>query len=220
MKIVCISDTHLQHLKMPILIPDGDVLIHAGDATMQGTLPEVRAFSEWFGNLPHKHKIFVAGNHDWSFQMDRSRAIRALPIGCIYLEDSEAEIEGVRFWGSPWQPWFFNWAFNLPRGDALVAHWDRIPEHTDVLITHSPPYRYGDWVQRGENVGCEDLLAAVERIRPRLHVFGHIHDGYGRMDNGRTEFINACLLDEKYNVVHAPIVVEIESVQAASTGAR
>lgn len=217
MRLVCISDTHLRHMRDPITVPAGDVLIHCGDATMQGTLREIKAFADWFGALPHKHKIFVAGNHDWSFQMDRSRAIRALPIGCIYLEDSEAEIEGVRFWGSPWQPWFMSWAFNLPRGEALKAHWDKIPDHTDVLITHSPPYGYGDWVG-GENVGCEDLLAAVRRVRPTLHVYGHIHGAYGQMDDGRTEYVNCSICDERYEPMNKAVVFDLAAPSTCSAG--
>lgn len=208
MRIVCISDTHNRHLISPIAIPDGDVLIHAGDATMQGQLPEVRAFGEWFGALPHKHKLFVAGNHDWGFQMDRKRALAALP-DCNYLEDSRVVIDGVKFWGSPWQPWFMHWAFNLPRGEALRAHWNLIPLDTDVLITHSPPLCIGDYVDRGENVGCEDMLEAVQRIRPKLHVFGHVHDGYGVYERDGTRFINAAICDEKYRPVNAPIVVDL-----------
>lgn len=208
MRLVCISDTHNMHLKWPISIPDGDVLIHAGDATMQGQLPEVRAFSEWFGDLPHKRKVFVPGNHDWGFQMDRKRARTALPE-CDHLEDCGVVIDGVTFWGSPWQPWFMHWAFNLPRGADLRKHWDLIPQATDVLITHSPPLGIGDWVDRGENVGCEDLLEAVQRVKPKLHIFGHIHAGYGIYERGGTKFVNASLCDEQYRPLNAPIVIDL-----------
>ena len=207
MKIVCISDTHLRQVK----VPDGDVLIHAGDATFQGTANEIREFSKWFGTLPHKHKIFVAGNHDWGFQMQRSAAVGLLPAGCHYLEDSGVTIDGVRFWGSPWQPWFLSWAFNLPRGEALQKHWDLIPADTDVLVTHSPPYGIGDWVARGENVGCEDMMKAVERVKPKLHVFGHIHGGYGQYQPGETLFVNASVCDEGYNPTNPPVVVTVDS---------
>lgn len=210
MKVVCISDTHLMHLRQEIQVPDGDVLIHAGDATFKGDAHEIRAFRDWFGALPHEHKVFVAGNHDWGFQMQRSAAVGLLPAGCHYLEDSGVTIDGIKFWGSPWQPWFLSWAFNLPRGAALKKHWDMIPEGTDVLITHSPPYGVGDWVERGENVGCEEMLKAVERIKPRLHVFGHIHGGYGEYEIGKTRFVNASICDESYQPVNKPIVVEME----------
>lgn len=209
MRIVCISDTHNQQVKLPIAVPDGDVLIHAGDATLQGTLAEVRVFAEWFAALPHRRKIFVAGNHDWGFQMDRRRCLVALPINCDYLEDSGIEIDGVRFWGSPWQPWFMSWAFNLPRGPALKAHWDLIPDNTDVLVTHTPPLGVADDVARGESVGCEDMLAAINRVQPQLHVFGHIHSGYGVYQGGRTKFVNASICDERYAPVNAPIVVDL-----------
>lgn len=209
MKIVCISDTHLMHMRQPIDVPPGDVLIHAGDATFRGDGYEVQEFSRWFGALPHEHKIFVAGNHDWGFQMQRGAAVGLLPAGCHYLEDSGVTINGVRFWGSPWQPWFLSWAFNLPRGAALKAHWDLIPEGTDVLITHSPPHGIGDWVDRGEHVGCEEMLKAVRRIKPIFHIFGHIHGGYGIKKKGATTFINASICDEGYVPRNAPIVFDI-----------
>lgn len=209
MRLVCISDTHNQHAKRPIPVPDGDVLIHAGDATLQGTLAEIKFFGEWLRALPHKHKIFVAGNHDWGFQMDKKRSLAALPYGVKYLEDSGCEIDGLRFWGSPWQPWFMSWAFNLPRGEALKKHWDLIPDNTDILITHAPPLGIMDYVARDENVGCQDMLDAVIRIRPRFHIFGHIHSGYGRCESDGTTFINASLCDEQYVPSNPAIVIDV-----------
>jgi Icc-related predicted phosphoesterase len=205
------------HLRQPIAVPDGDVLIHAGDATFEGEAQEVRAFSAWFGALPHEHKIFVAGNHDFGFQFQRSAAVGLLPAGCHYLEDSGVEINGVRFWGSPWQPWFLSWAFNLPRGEALKKHWDLIPAGTDVLVTHSPPYGIHDWVESGEHVGCEEMLKAVRRVRPAFHVFGHIHGGYGIKTKNGTTFINASICDEGYQPVNAPIVFEIAAATLKET---
>lgn len=209
MRIVCISDTHLMHTKYRFDVPDGDVLIHAGDATFQGRSEEIRAFSTWFGRLPHKRKIFVAGNHDLGFQFAREEAISLLPKKCHYLEDSGVEIDGVKFWGSPWQPEFFNWAFNLPRGQELKKHWDLIPADTNVLITHSPPFGIGDWVERGEHVGCMDMLDAIRRVQPAVHVCGHIHGGYGRHRIQNMEFINASICNEAYQPVNAPFVVDL-----------
>jgi Icc-related predicted phosphoesterase len=209
MKLVCISDTHLMHMRHEIVVPDGDVLIHAGDATFKGTKDQVQSFAYWFDALPHKHKIFVAGNHDFGFQTHRSEAVALLPKGCHYLEDSGVEIDGVKFWGSPWQPWFLDWAFNLPRGEALKAHWDLIPDGTDVLITHSPPFGILDLVPRGENVGCDEMLKAVRRVKPYYHIFGHIHYGYGRERRNGTTFINAAICDEAYEPINKPVVVEV-----------
>jgi predicted phosphodiesterase len=216
LKIVCISDTHLMHLRHKIKVPPGDVLIHAGDATFQGSRSEIRAFSSWLSGLPHKHKVFVAGNHDWGFQINREDAINLLPKRCHYLEDSGVEIDGIKFWGSPWQPEFMGWAFNLPRGEPLRAHWDLIPDDVDVLVTHSPPYGIGDWVDRGEKVGCEEMRAAVARVQPRLHVFGHIHGQHGRYDTDKTIFINASTCDESYAPVNEAIVVEVSRSDCVS----
>ena len=206
MKLVCISDTHLRH---GFQVPDGDVLIHAGDATLGGAASEIREFSRWFGSLPHRQKVFVAGNHDFGFQEQRSAAVGLLPHGCHYLEDSGVTINGVKFWGSPWQPWFLSWAFNLPRGEALKAHWDLIPLDTDVLITHTPPHGILDLVPRGEYVGCEDMLKAVQRVNPKVHIFGHIHCGYGQERRNGTTFINAAICDEGYMPTNAPIVFDL-----------
>lgn len=206
MKIVCISDTHLQHRWNKIDVPDGDVLIHAGDGLSSGRYSELQIFQDWFLAFPHKHKIFVPGNHDWCFQTMFTAAAMGFPI---VLCDSGIEIEGLKFWGSPWQPEFYNWAFNLPRGQALKAKWDLIPNDTDVLITHGPPHGILDRTDRGEHVGCEDLTEALVRVRPKLHVFGHIHHGAGQFDSGSTIFVNASICDERYNPVNPPIAVDL-----------
>ena len=213
MKIVAVSDTHT--FEKDIVIPDGDVLIHAGDATIAGTYDEVKTFANWLHSQPHKHKIFVAGNHDWLFQREPSIA-RSLFVGVAhYLQDSSVEIEGVKFYGSPWQPEFCNWAFNLPRGLPLAKKWDLIPRDTDVLITHGPPYSVLDQSHpKGEELGCGELLNAVVWVRPQVHVFGHIHGGYGTHKDG-TLFVNASICDEAYHPVNAPIVFEVKAKQKA-----
>jgi Icc-related predicted phosphoesterase len=206
MRIVCISDTHTRHGKLTV--PDGDVLVHAGDFTGHGHENEVRRFDAWLGSLPHRHKVVIAGNHDFCFENDPIEA-RSWLQHCTYLEDSGVDIDGLKFWGSPWQPRFFDWAFNLDRGAALAAKWALIPADTDVLITHGPPYGILDKTSRQEPVGCMDLLDAIERIRPRLHVFGHIHEAYGIQERGRTRFVNASACDLRYAPVQAPIVVDL-----------
>lgn len=195
MHVVCISDTHCQTPTHGV--PDGDLIIHAGDATYRGTPYEIQQFGEWFGSLPHKHKIFVAGNHDWGFQTNRDSSVGLLPTGCHYLEDSGIQIEGINFWGSPWQPIFCNWAFNLPRA-ALHEHWDLVPDGTDVLITHSPPYKHLDLTPDAEHIGDRAMADMVYRIKPKYHVFGHIHWDYGVQQFQDTTFINASICDERY----------------------
>jgi len=213
MRLVLLSDTHC-HQRFPM--PGGDALVHAGDATGSGTLDQVREFLEWFAAQPHRHKILVAGNHDWLFQREpgeAARLVRRHP-GLVYLQDSGLELAGIRFWGSPWQPEFCAWAFNLPRrGEALRQVWNRIPPGTDVLVTHGPPYGILDQVGGGEHLGCEELRARLGVVRPRLHVFGHIHDSHGVARAGGTTYVNASVCDEGYRPVHPPVVVDVTAGQ-------
>lgn len=209
MRIVCISDTHGQLHKLPARIPDGDVLIVAGDICLGGTDVELQLFDEYLENLPHRHKLLVAGNHDWPLQEADSHQFFKLLESVIYLEDSGIEIDGLKFWGSPWQPEFCNWAFNLPRGRQLAEVWAQIPDDTDVLITHSPPYGILDRIDTGEHVGCEDLETALERVKPKLHIFGHIHEDYGMLTINGTTFVNASICDGRYQPINVPIVIDL-----------
>jgi Icc-related predicted phosphoesterase len=208
-KIVCLSDTH--NCREQISVPDGDVLIHAGDATIHGTIEEIVLFNEWFKKFPHPYKIFVAGNHDWLFEMNNRFARTLLDSSIHYLQDSSIEIENLKIYGSPWQPRFYDWAFNLTRGAELAEKWSLIPEGTDVLITHGPPFGILDEVSGRysvENVGCEELRKRVEIVRPRLHVFGHIHCGYGTAKHFGVKFVNASNCDETYEPTNAPVIID------------
>lgn len=210
LRIVCLSDTHNCHEQ--ISVPDGDILIHAGDATIRGTIDEIVFFNEWFANLPHPHKIFVAGNHDWLFETSNHLARTLLDSSIHYLQDSAIEIANLKIYGSPWQPRFFDWAFNLMRGAELAEKWELIPNDTDVLITHGPPFGILDEVQQRywiENTGCEELRKRVEAIRPKLHIFGHIHCGYGSIEKFDVEFVNASNCDENYEPTNPPIVLNL-----------
>lgn len=213
MKIVCISDTHTMHDR--VSLPEGDVLVHAGDSCGQGSFAELRRFAEWLRELPHEHKVVVAGNHDWSF-VRQPEAARLLveSRGVRYLQDSGTTINGVVFWGSPWQPEFCGWAFNLPRGKKLASRWRRIPSTTDVLITHGPPAGIRDYIapplEESDHLGCADLRKRVSRIRPQVHIFGHIHGGYGTETVNGTQFVNAAICNEGYWPGNAPIVVNVE----------
>jgi predicted phosphodiesterase len=194
MKIVCVSDTHNQHRGLEI--PEGDVLIHAGDATYQGLSHEVEDFLAWFASQPHPFKILIAGNHDWLFQR---------------------------------HPAFCDWAFNLARkGRALREAWNRIPMDTDILVTHGPAYGILDQVApeppggwhpdaiQPEHLGCEELLIRVRTIKPRLHVCGHIHGGYGIRKDKETTHVNASICDEGYRPVNAPIVLDLKNPKRSS----
>lgn len=207
-RFVCVSDTHAQSGACAMDVPAGDVLVHAGDFTVTGTLDECRRFGAFLARLPHRRKLVVPGNHDVTFDDDWygtgpdegrwrrfHRGYRQDPVACRaavadacprveLLLDSATTVDGLKVWGAPWQPSFSDWAFQADRGPALRAKWDAIPGDTDVLITHGPPAGVGDVVVtdegRREHVGCYDLLdAVVSRVRPAAHVFGHIHDGHG-----------------------------------------
>ena len=203
------SDTHERHARLPV--PDGDVFVHAGDFTMVGDLRKVAAFGTWVRALPHRMKLVIAGNHDRTFEDRLDAALRALGDGCdglTYLQDSGVTVDGVSFWGSPWQPWFYDWAFNLPRGPMIAAKWALIPPATDVLITHGPPMGTLDFVH-AEHVGCEDLRERVQTIRPKVHVFGHIHEGSGVITAQETTFVNASICDEDYQPTNPCRVADI-----------
>lgn len=216
MQLVILSDSHGLHEK--IRVPDGDTLIHCGDLTDDIGRAALREFLVWFNALPHANKIFIAGNHDMAFEKwpDLTQAmVKEIAPNCIYLQDSGCEIDGVKFWGSPYQPAFCNWAFNLPRGPELKRHWDMIPDDTDVLITHCPPFGILDVSGfDNEKLGCRDLYEAVLRVEPQVHCFGHIHHSYGTTklvhdDGFKTQMINAAICDERYKPTSSPFIYEI-----------
>ena len=175
---------------------------------MMGTLAQIGAFDRWLGTLPHPRKVVIAGNHDWGFERTPVKA-RSLLQHATYLEDELVTVDGVRIWGSPWQPWFYDWAFNLPRGPQIAAKWAMIPEGVDVLMTHGPPAGILDRTKNGEHVGCEDLRRELLRVRPKVHVFGHIHEGYGTLEQDGVRFVNASNCSERYRAVQAPIVFDL-----------
>ena len=213
-KIVCISDTHSQLHK--VKIPDGDILIHAGDLTSQGSVSDmVKAFQQ-LGRIRSRFKavVVVCGNHDW---LGETNPILVKQLGednnLIYLDHEARVVEGLRLFGSAYTPEFFSWAFNVPRGEALKKKWDAIPDDTDILVTHGPPYGILDFVEpnrfhpKGEHVGCEQLLLAVDRVQPRAHIFGHIHCASAKVQHGSTIFVNASICDEQYKTSNPARIV-------------
>ena len=216
-KITFISDTHTKHDKVNSFLPGGDILIHAGDLTGRGYLNEIDDFLKWFDKIDnYDTKIFIAGNHDFGFE-DNPNQIKSLLTGyktVDYLQDDlllvgKGDYEDmVKVWGTPWQPEFHNWAFNLPRGEKLKEKWDMIPANTDILITHGPPFGKLDYIPYdGKNVGCEELIKRVNEIKPKINVFGHIHEGYGYVFDGNTHFINAAVLNGRYEFQNKPVNV-------------
>ena len=227
---VCISDTHNQHEGLSL--PQGDVLLHAGDMTLHGSLREAEAFAAWWHARPHAQKVVVAGNHDFCFDADMAAehaAAAALlhrpEAGSHYLLDSGVRTHrgGFAVWGAPWQPKFWG-SFNLPvLGAAAAAKWALIPGGTDVVVTHGPAAGFLDFVPRvGRHVGCP-LLAQelLGRVRPAAHVCGHIHEGYGvawghtgwdeaAQRASSTAFVNAASCTLRYEPDNAPLVFTLQ----------
>lgn len=191
-RLVAMADTHGRH--RGLAVPEGDVLIHAGDLTARGTLPQLDDVAQWLRSLPHAHKLVIAGNHDFAFEEKPAEA-RALFSGLTYLQDELVEVSGLRVYGSPWQPWFHSWAFNLHRGAPIDEKWQLIPAGVDVLVTHGPPAGLGDRCWDGQRVGCEDLLRHLSRVKPKLHLFGHIHEDKGAWQHETTRVVNVTTSD-------------------------
>lgn len=208
MRITHISDTHNKHKQLDGKLPGGVLLIHSGDISSLGIKHEVESFIKWFDKQDYAHKVFVAGNHDMSF--DREILLRNklahfegrtewdtscsegkpdwlveildnLPNGMYYLENNSVKLEGINIWGSPVSPTFgYGWGFNKDRGHAINEVWNGIPIDTDIVITHGPIYGYNDRTQNtNENVGCSDLYHRLHEVKPHLHFAGHIHEGHG-----------------------------------------
>lgn len=201
MRILHISDTHNLHQNLQKL-PPADIIIHSGDMSMAGTGKEVMDFINWFTALKYKYKIFIAGNHDYCLEGKQQGVIQSfLPDNCYYLYNSGVTIGGVNFWGVPF---FFSDEVSGSYKQSIV----QIPKDTNILITHRPPFGILD---RANNItyGCLDLLQKVLEIKPRYHLFGHIHDAYGIQETRGTTFVNAALVDEGYRLLNKPLVFEI-----------
>lgn len=215
-RLVIISDTHGLHhgLKKFGELPDGDILIHGGDVSNIGEIHDINRFLSWFGGKNFDQKIFIAGNHDFGFERDRY-IINAMMDDNIknnitYLEDTDATIEGLKFWGSPITSPFMNWAFMM--GDNHRAKlWEIIPNDTDILITHGPPHDILDFSLYGsEHCGCKFLRSKVLDIKPIVHIFGHIHGEYGIHEENGILFINASTLNYRYDITNKPVVVDVD----------
>lgn len=216
MRVACISDTHLFHQTTKKEVVDKwmsalshcDAVVHAGDFTYKGTIEEIHCAAAWFRNLQPRIKIATLGNHDWLGEKNPTKC-REFFKGVHLLLDEGIEIEGKKFYGSPASPRFYDWAFNYDRGPVIRKVWDKIPSGLDMLITHGPAAGYGCYMDKGGGEGCHDLLRTIEEKKPRYHLCGHFHLGYGVRRNVHTTFINAALLNDKYQLAHHPIIVDI-----------
>ena len=212
-EIVVISDTHTMHkgLENKFNLPSGDIIIHCGDITGRGSEHTIHEFLKWYNNLNQfKYKIFIAGNHDTLFESYPFLAKNIINDykNIIYLEDSGIEIDNIKFWGTPVSRPFMNWAFNRPE-EKLKMHWKAIPDDTDIIITHSPPYKIMDYGPvTNDRTGSPSLYyEIINRIKPKFHLFGHIHNGYGIYKQDNITFINASNLNEDYKITNKPIKI-------------
>ncbi|XP_048238350.1 metallophosphoesterase domain-containing protein 1-like [Haliotis rufescens] len=236
-RFVCISDTHNKVECDPGLVPPGDVLLHAGDFTMTGTPAQIDKFNHFLGTLPHKVKVVVAGNHDMTLDENKVRNSRdelcdnfnitdtkyekyiqdhsvssskELLTNCVYLEDSSVDICGIKVYGAPWVPEFCFMGFNIARGQPILDKWNLIPSDTDIVITHGPPLGRGDLCLTNDRAGCLELLNTIQqRVKPKYHVYGHIHEGYGLTTDGITTFINASMCTLRYRPTNPAIVIDV-----------
>lgn len=229
MKIACISDTHDRHNE--IVLGGGDLLIHAGDATMNGTKSQLTNFVLWLAKQPYTYKVWVAGNHDWGMEYDqtayeswcgrRMREVKQLTEtrnfiqelckhhNISYLNNSGVQVEGFNIWGSPDQPAFCGWAFNRSH-KYLEEHWQIVPEDTNILVTHCPSYGILDTLENGDMVGDVALMKKINILPSlKLHVCGHIHPAHGTFQVGDLTYVNASILDDRYQVHNQPITIEL-----------
>lgn len=217
-RLVILSDTHGLHHKLTTSgceVPEGDVLVHCGDYSGFGREVEVQNFLGWMKGLPHPHKVVINGNHEIGLQGQPHLVDRMADAGVTYLEDSGAEICGLKFWGSPWTPRYYDWAYNLDRLSARMQHVrDMIPSDTEVLVTHGPPWGILDEVpnlgSEVERTGCEVLAKTLRRLtKLRLHCFGHIHVAAGCKRVGEVMFINAAQKVEGTTALLPPTIFSI-----------
>lgn len=224
MRIIAISDTHTFHREINLPpYKEGDVLVHAGDITGRGELETIFDFTNWINDLPYENVIVIAGNHDFCFENEYHYLAKDIleKEGKIkYLEDSSIEIDNVKFYGSPWTLRFHDWAFNADKGESIQRKLDLIPKDTDVLVTHGPAKGHVGGMLREvysgkeivEDLGCEQLLNKIIEINPKIHICGHIHDGYGifHHDACQTIFCNASFLSEAYDPTNQPFIIPIK----------
>ena len=209
MTIVCLSDTHELHRELDV--PNGDLLIHAGDITMfSKSTAAIRDFNDWLGELPHRYKIVVPGNHEFFLEADPTK--RSLLSNATVLVDESVEVMGLKIWGSPVTP-LYGGAYGLSSAADRTALYSNVPDDVDIMVTHGPPYGILDR-SPGESAhqGCRQLLEVVRRIVPKLHVFGHIHGAYGTQNHLNTLFVNAALLGPDGDLAAHPLSFALPQV--------
>ena len=229
-RVLCMSDTHEKHDRIPLhQLSPCDILIYAGDFTRFGEPEACKVFCDWLLTIDATYRVVIAGNHETTFddprrfplmaqnmskmmvhtkmQLSEAKKIVQETEGIIYLEDESIEIMGLNIYGSPRTTFWKDWAFFYPdsEGDEV---WSHIPDDTDILITHNIPSCKLDLCD-GKPVGCVALKRAVERVQPCLHVFGHLHEGYGVTKIGNTVAANVSIVNKKRHVANRPMLFDI-----------
>lgn len=208
MKLVAFSDIHWRLSELHN-VPSGDILIYAGDWCYGDSVRTTIDFATKLKSFSFTYKIVIAGNHDILAEENPTLVQNILnENGIIYLQDSGITIGGINFWGAPWTPEFNNWAF-MKEDRLLKYQWDKIPKGTDILITHGPPFSILDKVGGYTSVGSETLESSVLSKKPKIHIFGHIHEGYGKQSSKHTDFYNVAIINEKYELVNKPTEIEL-----------
>lgn len=207
MKFVAIFDTHGKHRELNL--PKGDIIIHAGDFCHFGNQDDMYDFLNWYKELDFETKLLIGGNHDFFAAEYSEKFKEVLPKEITYLNDSGVSVNGIKIWGSPVQPDLVGFAFGKNRGAEMRPHWDLIPDDIELLITHTPPKGILDKSRSGQSLGCEELTKRLENLSVKVHVFGHIHQSYGTLTRGKTQYINASNLSSSKGLVNKPIVFEL-----------
>jgi Icc-related predicted phosphoesterase len=221
-RIIHISDTHNNHRQIDNIEQYIDktkynILIHSGDFTNYGKELEINRFFNWLKELTQFDKIFfIAGNHELTFENKPiwlTNTLLDLPKNIHYLEDKLFELEInneiLNIYGSPWQPRFYDWAFNVDR-DKIYQKWNNIPNQTDILITHGPPSNILDFNNFNQSCGCNSLREKINEIKPILNCFGHIHDSYGKSFVNETVFTNSSMVNNYEKIDRKPHIIDIK----------
>lgn len=206
-RIIALSDTH--NMADRIEIPECDIIIHAGDAGMSGSKEELNFFLNWLGKQKAKYKVFIPGNHDiFCEDNPREAKLMASDRGISLLIDELVDLDGLKIYGSPITPYFCDWAFNRWPGTEIQKHWDKI-QPCDILVTHGPPHGILDLNMLNQNCGCDQLLSKILEIKPKAHIFGHIHENYGLKEFMGIKFYNVAMVDERYRIAEKPMEIDL-----------
>lgn len=211
MKLVCFSDFHFD---FRFDLPKGDILICCGDFSLRGTNEDVLTFSKFMNKASenYAHTFIVWGNHETQIECDPHYVETLLHCGPAdridVLNNGGVLWEGIKIWGSPLTTPFLEWAF-MSSEDKLKDIYDTISDDTDVVITHGPAFEILDQSKWGDHCGSKTLKARLEAIKPKAHIFGHIHHSYGILDDKGTKFVNCSLLNDDYVMINKPVVIDI-----------